>query len=110
MLILPYFQKWLVQRSQIETARSQVAQAQKDVASLEAQRRRWQDDDYVKAQARLRLHYVLPGETAYVVQDRAADEKASDPKSQAADVPQARSPWYANVWTSAQVAGGTPGG
>jgi hypothetical protein len=105
VLILPYFQKWLVQRSQIETARSQVAQARKDLADLEAQRQRWQDDDYVMAQARERLNYVKPGEIGFVVVDPPSTAGATDPREAAAAVPHVNSPWYADVWTSAQVAG-----
>lgn len=38
-----------------------------DIASLEDQIKRWQDPHYVKAQARDRLGWVVPGETGYVV-------------------------------------------
>lgn len=105
VLILPYFQKWLVQRSQLETARSQVAQTRRDVASLGQQRARWQDDDYVRAQARKRLNYVLPGEIGFVVLDPRTRTTSTDPR-RAAAVPHAGSPWYDGVWASARVAGG----
>ena len=105
VLILPYFQKWLVQRSQIDSARSQVSQAQQDVAQLEAERRRWQDEEYVRAQARSRLNYVMPGEIGFVVQD-APEQASSDPREQAAKVARGdKTPWYSDLWNSAQVAG-----
>jgi hypothetical protein len=105
LLILPYFQKWLIQRSEIETARAQVTQAQRDVAALETQKARWLDNDYVKAQARSRLKYVMPGDTGYVVADpEPADSLPTDPGTKAAQVPVGDRPWFAEVWLSAQVA------
>lgn len=105
VLILPYFQKWLVQRSQLETARSQVAQTRRDVADLQARQARWQDDDYVRAQARARLKYVMPGEVGFDVLDPRSAATPADPGPVAAAVPGAGSPWYADVWASARVAG-----
>jgi hypothetical protein len=106
LLILPYFQKWLIQRSEIETARAAVEQAQKDVALLETQQARWLDDDYVKAQARTRLKMVMPGDTGYVVADGqdSTDVTPTDPGTEAAQVPTGDRPWFAEVWLSAQVA------
>jgi hypothetical protein len=75
------------------------------VAALTQQRARWADDEYVKAQARARLNYVMPGETGFVVVDpRPAKAPASDPGRDAADVPQGERPWFADIWLSAQVA------
>jgi cell division protein FtsB len=105
LLILPYFQKWLVQRSEIESAKAQLSQSKTDVAVLQQQKSRWADDEYVKAQARQRLHYVMPGEIGYVViQPKKAAAKPADPSVQAASVPAGDRPWYSDVWLSAQVA------
>lgn len=111
LLILPYFQKWLVQRSEIESARAAVSRSQGDVAALTQQRARWADDEYVKAQARARLNYVMPGETGFVV----VDPKSTDAQTGAgrgaggstgptAAVPKGERPWFADIWLSAQVA------
>jgi hypothetical protein len=110
LLILPYFQKWLVQRSQIESARAAVSQSQRDVAALAAQRARWANDDYVKAQARARLNYVMPGETGFVVVDpKSAKPRSTAPGSNVSDVPTGQRPWFDDIWLSAQVAA-DPGG
>ena len=104
-LILPYFQKWLVQRSQIEAARASVAQSQQGVKTLNEQLKQWQDDQYVKTQARQRLHYVMPGETGYVVvaqKQRPAQQAVSQ---KTASVPTGNRPWYSDIWLSAQAAG-----
>lgn len=59
--------QYVAQRSQIADQRKQAEQARKRVDELREEKARWQDPEYVKAQARARLHYVLPGETAYTV-------------------------------------------
>ena len=104
LLILPYFQKWLIQRSEIESARAEVAQSQREVAGLETQRARWQDDNYVMAQARDRLNYVLPGEIGLVVEDpEQPDTVDKDPDTRNTRVPGSDQPWFADVWHSAVV-------
>jgi cell division protein FtsB len=109
LLVLPYVQKWLVQRSEIAAARAEVAAARDRVAELQEQRRRWEDPDYVKAQARERLYYVMPGETGYVVIDEVPKQtEPTDPGSQAARVPTQARPWYGDLWESVKVAGDPP--
>jgi Septum formation initiator len=111
LLILPYFQKWLVQRSELESARNAVAQSRRDVADLEAQRARWADDEYVKAQARQRLNFVMPGDIGLVVVD--PQDRTPTTEEQRArltpQIPAGERPWYSAVWLSAQVAGDPKG-
>jgi type II secretory pathway pseudopilin PulG len=105
LLILPFFQKWLIQRSEIESARAQVSLARRDVASLKLQRARWADAEYVKAQARARLNYVMPGETGFVlVNPKRTPSRSADPGKSAAQVPTGDRPWFSDIWLSAQVA------
>jgi len=107
LLILPYFQKWLIQRSEIEAARADLAKSQQEVAGLETERARWLDNDYIKAQARDRLNYVMPGEIGLVVDDPdKSDTTPKTPNTEATPVPGGGDrPWYSDMWLSAQVAG-----
>ncbi|GAA3589940.1 hypothetical protein GCM10022223_00500 [Kineosporia mesophila] len=105
LLILPYFQKWLVQRSEIESVRAEVSQAQEDVSDLQKQKERWKDDDYVRAQARSRLNYVMPGETGYAVSDPTPSPSVSPSRTGETDVPVGNRSWFSSVWLSAQTAG-----
>ncbi|GAB6900811.1 FtsB family cell division protein [Kineosporia succinea] len=105
LLTLPYFQKWLVQRAEIESMRSEVTQAQNDVESLKKQQERWKDDDYVRAQARARLDYVMPGEIGYAVPGATPTPQADPSSTGAADVPAGNQSWFSSVWVSAQAAG-----
>ena len=55
------------QRAELTDLRRETAAQEARVAALEAQKLRWDDPAYVEAQARQRLHLVMPGEVGYVV-------------------------------------------
>ena len=75
------------------------------IERLESEVVRWQDPAYVIAQARGRLHYVMPTETGYIV--LGADEvEVVAPIS--VNRPAAESAWYSVMWDSIQVAGEIP--
>ena len=57
---------WFAQRAQIAGLEADVAAAQAQVDSLKLQKERWADPAFVAAEARRRLHFVLPGEVGYV--------------------------------------------
>jgi cell division protein FtsB len=96
--------EYLAQRSQLTDYRSLVADQQRRVAQLEKQRARWQDPAYVAAQARERLHYVMPGETSYVVLE-SPEDKAPDGVVAAEPSVTVKSPWFTDLWHSVEVAG-----
>ena len=97
--------EYLAQRGQIAEATAAQEQAKQRVAALQAQLEQLHDPAYVKAQARTRLHFVLPGETAYVLLTPApapvASGQAALPGVTAAG-PEA--PWYSQIWSSVKVA------
>jgi hypothetical protein len=97
--------EYLTQRGQIDAARAKQAAAKERVAALETQLRQWQDPAYIKAQARTRLHFVLPGETAYVI---LAPSPAAEPAGKAAltsaTATGPEAPWYSQVWGSVKAA------
>jgi cell division protein FtsB len=84
--------QYVSQRSQISDLQRQKQQARERVEQLRDLKARWQDDSYAEQQIRQRLHYVMPGETGYVVIDPNA-AKQSRSELGAAD-----RPWYTNVW------------
>jgi cell division protein FtsB len=108
VLLAPQLQKWFAQRAEIAALRNEVARSQRDVAALQAQSQRWKDPEYLKAQARERLHYVLPGEKGLVVVGAAPGTATSDPGRQAAAVAEPGRPWFGDVWESVKVAGAAP--
>ena len=96
--------EYLAQRGDLADYRSQVAQQEQRVADLRDQRDRWGDPAYVEAQARQRLHYVMPGETSYVVLEA---DKAPVTDGRVVPVPARaeRSPWFTDLWRTVETAG-----
>lgn len=97
--------EYLSQRGQIATTEARQAQQQARVKALEDQLRQLQDPAFVMGEARTRLHFVLPGETAYVVLTPSAAPLAPGQQSRpgtTATGPEA--PWYSQVWGSVKAA------
>ena len=94
---------YLYQRAQYDLVVSQVASAQATATALESELAQWQDDAYVKAQARERLSYVMPGETSYIVVG--ADSVTRPPGQGGVDPQETAVPWYEVLRQSAVVAG-----
>ncbi|MFF8944200.1 septum formation initiator family protein [Streptomyces sp. NPDC014864] len=84
--------QYVSQRAEIDELQQQKRQAQERVKQLRDLKARWQDDAYARQQIRLRLHYVLPGETGFVVVDPGRARQSRF------DLAAARRPWYVNVW------------
>ena len=55
------------QQQQMATTQVQIQERQRAIDQLEDEKARWQDPNYVKAQARSRLGWVMPGEVGYKV-------------------------------------------
>ncbi len=97
--------EYLGQRAQIAELEQAQARALQRVQALEKQRAQLQDPAYVAALARDRLHFVRPGETAYVVlAPTAPAPDAADARraTTAAVGPQA--PWFSQLWGSVRSA------
>ncbi|MER5429281.1 septum formation initiator family protein [Streptomyces sp. NPDC002588] len=84
--------QYVSQRAEIADLEREKQQASERVEQLRDLKARWQDDAYAEQQIRQRLHYVMPGETGYVVIDPDAAKQSR------ADLGAADRPWYANVW------------
>ncbi|MFI1924866.1 MULTISPECIES: septum formation initiator family protein [unclassified Streptomyces] len=84
--------QYVSQRAEIADLEREKRQASERVEQLRDLKARWQDDAYAEQQIRQRLHYVLPGETGFVVIDPEAARQSR------ADLGAADRPWYANVW------------
>jgi cell division protein FtsB len=93
--------QYIAQRSQIAAQRQQVQQARERVEQLREQKARWADPDYVKAQARAQLHYVMPGETGFTMAQGAGT--AALPGASASGAA-ANRPWYDNLWDGVNAA------
>jgi cell division protein FtsB len=99
---------WLRQRDEIAGLTAQIAASQAAIDSLQQERHRWSDPAYVKAKARERFGWVMPGETGYRVIDDDGQTLAGG-SSQLSD-PVAPSSgggpeWWQRAWSSVVVAG-----
>lgn len=84
--------QYVSQRAEISDLQREKAQAAERVERLRDLKARWQDDAYAEQQIRQRLHYVLPGETGFIVVDPDAAKQSRT------DLGAADRPWYSNVW------------
>ena len=95
--------EWLAQRGVLAQMQQDQAEQSDRVRALEGQRQLLGDPAHVARLARERLHYVLPGETSYVVLSphEPAAPALSGPVVSPVD-PQA--PWFSQLWGSVEAA------
>lgn len=67
--LAPQAQVLITQQQSLADMRAQVARAEQAVKDMKTERKRWDDPVYIRAQARDRLYYVMPGEVSYLVMD-----------------------------------------
>ncbi|MGK2350576.1 FtsB family cell division protein [Cutibacterium sp. V947] len=67
IMIAPSLGIFFSQRSQISRIQDDEATARASISTLQGEVKRWHDPDYVRAQARAQLGWVMPGETGYQV-------------------------------------------
>lgn len=113
VVLAPTFRAYVTQQEQLREVNADLASSQAQAEALAAELEQWQDDDYVRAQARERFNYVEPGETSYRVvdpetvvgEDPIADLTAQAQQAASGLTTGARGPWYVTVWDSVQIAG-----
>lgn len=67
--LAPSIQIWYEQQRQIADYRALVVEAQENLEGMQQERLRWDDEVYIRAQARDRLYFVMPGEVSFLVMD-----------------------------------------
>jgi hypothetical protein len=101
---------YLEQRDHIRSVRAEVAKHEAEIRALEREADRWKDPAFIKAQARERLLFVMPGEVGYQVID--ANGKPLDPvdslSTPVGEEQIAADEWWANAWQSIVIAGNPP--
>ncbi|MFD4659935.1 septum formation initiator family protein [Kitasatospora sp. NPDC058444] len=96
--------QFISQRAEISAQRAKADHARQQVEQLRREKARWQDPEYVKAQARARLHYAVPGETPYIAVDPAGQASAQ-PSSSAAGAASSANPASGNPAAANQASG-----
>jgi cell division protein FtsB len=105
LFLAPPIKNYFTQRAQISALQSQLSS---DYAALDAARKElmlWQDPEYIKSQARERLHFVMPGERQYIVTGDGNDTTANPNQSSAVENLPEGQPWYTRIVASITEAG-----
>jgi cell division protein FtsB len=91
---------YLAQQGEIDqTEQAQLDQRER-IQQLADQVARWNDDEYVTAQARSRLQLVRAGERVYVI--------GVEPPASSDAGAEVKGPWYQQLWSSVQTADDPP--
>jgi cell division protein FtsB len=99
LTIAPPVKHYFTQRAQISALKSQLAADNSALQKAREELMLWQDPEFVKAQARERLHFVLPGERQYIViKDSTTDTNNGTTKIASALTD--GQPWYARLIAS----------
>ena len=99
--LAPPTQHYFAQRAQISALEASVASNRAKLLEARAELERWRDPDYVRSQARTRLHFVLPGERQYI--NLGAGNKAANTSKGAAPINEdfpLGVPWYSRIISS----------
>lgn len=97
--LAPPTQHYFAQRAQISALEANVESNKKKLLEARAELERWQDPNYIRSQARARLHFVLPGERQYVI----LGMETKDPDQTSAPINQdfpLGVPWYSRIVSS----------
>ena len=89
---------WFAQRAEISGLEANVAAARERVAELQILQERWTDPAFVVAEARRRLHFVMPGEVGYTTIG------ADGLPTEAAVAGVSAGTWYDKIWTAVEQA------
>ncbi|WP_449280454.1 septum formation initiator family protein [Leucobacter sp.] len=104
VIVSPSISTYVQQRREIAELRESVRQHQEAVNEIDAERAKWKDPVYVRAQARDRLFYVMPGETQLNVIDDIVLPAESDEETNA-ELSRIESTWARGLASSFLSAG-----
>jgi len=97
-MLAPPSERYFAQRAQINAVKAEVAANNQALAQAGRQLLLWNEPDYIKTQARERLHFVLPGERQYIVTDT-TETPTTTPTAVSKDLPRGL-PWYNRLISS----------
>lgn len=109
-VVMPTVRNYVGQQQMLGELRDEVARESAEVADLEAEAARWEDESYIIAQARERLGFVFEGETAYRVTDPEYAQVIEEEQAQElAAVVDPEAPWWDNLAASLRTTGSEAG-
>lgn len=107
LVIAPTLHLYVDQQHEIARLEKDNADTAAKVAHLKNQAADWSDPEYIKAQARGRLLFVMPGETSYLVIDDRSPSPKKDTTPVSRDIQTTKSDWLDSLASSFLTAGTT---
>ena len=105
LFLAPPIKNYFVQRAQISALQSQLDSDRSALAAARRELLLWQDPEYIKSQARERLHFVMPGERQYIATGDVGSATDGEKANQVVtDLPEGQ-PWYMRMIASITEAG-----
>ena len=104
LTIAPPVKNYFTQRAQISALKAQLSADNSALQKAREELLLWQDPEYIKSQARERLHFVLPGERQYIVTDGENNPQQSGTTKIASSLADGQ-PWYARLIASISESG-----
>jgi cell division protein FtsB len=99
LTIAPPVKHYFTQRAQISALKAQLSADNTALQKAREELLLWQDPEYIKSQARERLHFVLPGERQYIVTDGENNPQQNSTTKIASSLADGQ-PWYARLIAS----------
>jgi len=99
LTIAPPVKHYFTQRAQISALKSQLSADQTALQKAQKELLLWQDPEYIKSQARERLHFVMPGERQYIVTEGETDAAQTGTTKIASSLADGQ-PWYSRLIAS----------
>lgn len=97
---------YFAQAHEISATKAEIAERRQRIHQLQGELARWDDEGYVRTQARERLGWVVPGETGFTVVD--ADGRplggGAEIKAESAPREPAQDSWWSKLWGSVEAA------
>ena len=99
LTIAPPVKHYFTQRAQISALKSQLSADNTALQKARQELLLWQDPEYIKTQARERLHFVVPGERQYIVTENSTTQANNGTTTVASALTDGQ-PWYARLIAS----------
>lgn len=99
LTIAPPVKHYFTQRAQISALKAQLSADNTALQKAREELLLWQDPEYVKSQARERLHFVLPGERQYIVTEGRTNATQNSTTKVASSLADGQ-PWYSRLIAS----------
>jgi cell division protein FtsB len=105
LFLAPPIKNYFTQRAQISALQAQLSSDHAALAAARKELTQWQDPNYIKSQARERLHFVMPGERQYIVTGGNDSQDSTNGVINVVENLPEGQPWYTRMIASITEAG-----